>query len=147
MPTGFFRRFWISTTNLFAQYQHSSAAAQDRAAVDGIEIDAVKAAAIHHLGMVGGDLLEEGDSGSGTNRPKHSFRCRALAPLLMGRRLVPKRAAFYPRETPGRLLADAAKGHQLIADVEHHAVVLEKAGHRAHVRGGFVHRDFRRVRR
>jgi ABC-type phosphate/phosphonate transport system permease subunit len=35
-------------------------AAQDRAAVDCVEIDAIKAAAIHHVGMVGRDLLEEG---------------------------------------------------------------------------------------
>ncbi len=36
------------------------AAAQDRTAVNGIEIHAVEAAMIDHVGMVGGDFLEEG---------------------------------------------------------------------------------------
>jgi len=34
--------------------------AQDRSAVNGIEVNAVEPAAVHHLGMVGGDFREQG---------------------------------------------------------------------------------------
>ena len=55
-------------------------------------------------------------------------------------------AAFEPGEPPGRFLADRAEGDEFIAEVQHHAVVLEKAGDRAQARGGLLDAEFVGVR-
>jgi len=57
-----------------------------------------------------------------------------------------KRAALDTREPPRGLPADAAESHQFIADMQHHAVLLEEPRHGGEARGGFPHRDLSGVR-
>src|SRR5439155_24865508 len=79
-------------------------AAQDRAAVNRVEIDAVEAAAVHDFSVVGGDLGEERGVRVWSKQAETFLEVTRIRPLGVRDRLSAQRAAFEPGETPRRLL-------------------------------------------
>ena len=122
------------------------AAAQDRTAVNRVEIHTVEVAAVHDLGVIRRDLLKEGRFRIGNEQAEAFLQVTGFRALIMHGGFAAERSALHAGEFPGCLLAESTERHQLVAEVQHDAVVLEETRDRAQAGGGFAHGDFGRVR-